>query len=196
VIGAWSGLRPLIADPKGKPSDVSRAHQILAGEPGWLDVAGGKLTTYRLMAEQAVDRVALILNRETPACLTAEEPILSGGAAGSEDGGFSGVVPPAVTQAAVTHYCRREWARHLDDVMIRRTGWRYYHRDHLEIAARAAGWMGDALGWSPNQAAEELERYRMMTVSLAATWAVPPAHGGPADDEQIAQLSRRFPAKA
>ena len=56
VIGAWAGLRPLIVDQRrpagrvprsvpgqGGPSDISRAHQILMPEPGWFDVAGGKL---------------------------------------------------------------------------------------------------------------------------------------------------------
>ena len=40
VISAWAGLRPLVADPSGKPSDVSRAHEIHNPEPGWWDVAG------------------------------------------------------------------------------------------------------------------------------------------------------------
>jgi glycerol-3-phosphate dehydrogenase len=57
VIGSWAGLRPLIADPHGKPSDISRSHQIDNPETGWWDVAGGKLTTYRLMAEQTVDQI-------------------------------------------------------------------------------------------------------------------------------------------
>ncbi|MDB5296899.1 MAG: glycerol-3-phosphate dehydrogenase [Phycisphaerales bacterium] len=189
VISAWSGLRPLIADPKGKPSDVSRAHQILDGEPGWLDVAGGKLTTYRLMAEQAVDRVATYLGRTTPACRTAAEPILTtaansgsppAGDATAADAGFSGVVPPAVSESAVAHFCRREWGRHLDDVMIRRTSWRYYHRDHLEVAARVADWMAAALGWTPERTAAELDRYREMTAPLAATWVPPSGVDDPA----------------
>ena len=54
---AWAGLRPLLADPNGKPSDISRSHEIKNPEPGWWDVAGGKLTTYRLMAEQTVDQI-------------------------------------------------------------------------------------------------------------------------------------------
>jgi len=170
VISGWSGLRPLIADPNGRPSDVSRAHQILSGEPGWYDIAGGKLTTYRLMAEQAVDRVVERLGRTAPTCRTADEPILADGTAD----GYSGVVPPAVSEAAVVHCCTYEWARHLDDVMIRRTGWRYYEADHLAVARRVAEWMAAALQWSPEQAAAELDRYRRMTASIAATW-VPPA---------------------
>ena len=57
VISSWAGLRPLIADPNGKPSEISRSHQIDNPEPGWWDIAGGKLTTYRLMAEQTVDQI-------------------------------------------------------------------------------------------------------------------------------------------
>ena len=171
VISAWSGLRPLIADPNGKPSDISRAHEILSGEPGWLDVAGGKLTTYRLMAEQAVDRVAKHLGRTVAASRTAEVPIVPDGA----ERRFSGVVPPDVSREAVEQFCRDEWARHLDDVMLRRAGWRYYHRDHLAIAERAAGWMADALGWPAERAAAELARYRRMTEPLAPAWEPPAA---------------------
>ena len=57
IISRWAGLRPLVALAGGSPSDVSRAHEIHAPAPGWWDITGGKLTTYRLMAEQAVDRV-------------------------------------------------------------------------------------------------------------------------------------------
>jgi glycerol-3-phosphate dehydrogenase len=99
-------------------------------------VAGGKLTTYRLMAEQAVDAVSRLLGRKTE-CTTARVPLVEGRAAQ-----FSGVVPPAVSREAVEGYCRGEWARHLDDVMFRRSGWRFYHRDHLAIAAVVAGWLG------------------------------------------------------
>ncbi|HYO25863.1 MAG TPA: glycerol-3-phosphate dehydrogenase/oxidase, partial [Lacipirellulaceae bacterium] len=57
VISVWAGLRPLVADPHGKPSDISRRHEIAMNNPGWWDVTGGKLTTYRLMAEETVDRI-------------------------------------------------------------------------------------------------------------------------------------------
>jgi glycerol-3-phosphate dehydrogenase len=188
VISAWSGLRPLIADPNGKPSDISRAHQILeSDEPGWLDVAGGKLTTYRRMAEQAVDKVAAYLSRgnpsgrQTPACRTADEPILPAG-----DVGYSGIEPPAVSRAAVEHFCRREWARHLDDVMIRRTSWRYYHRDHLAVAEQAVGWMAETFNWSADVAEAELDRYRRMTRPLAAAWEPPAGYDRVAGTEVAA----------
>ncbi len=156
VISAWAGLRPLIADGEGRPSDISRAHEIRSPEPGWFDVAGGKLTTYRLMAEQTVDRIGKRLGRRPGECRTAAEPLLPPG----EPEGISGIVPPPVTRRAVEHYCAKEWAVHLDDVMVRRAGWHYYHRDAAAIAATVTQWMGEIAGWGPQRCEEELARYR------------------------------------
>ena len=56
VIGTFAGLRPLLAgDSAGETSDLSRRHAILESPSGLLSVVGGKLTTYRRMAEDAVD---------------------------------------------------------------------------------------------------------------------------------------------
>jgi glycerol-3-phosphate dehydrogenase len=90
VISTWAGLRPLIANADGTPSDISRSHEIRNSEPGWWDVAGGKLTTYRLMAEQTVDQIVKALRREAEPCRTAEEPLLPQ----SEVTGVSGIQPP------------------------------------------------------------------------------------------------------
>ena len=53
----WAGLRPLLGDRSAGPSGVSREHAVVEGPAGMLTVAGGKLTTYRVMAMDAVDRV-------------------------------------------------------------------------------------------------------------------------------------------
>ncbi|HZZ44584.1 MAG TPA: glycerol-3-phosphate dehydrogenase/oxidase [Tepidisphaeraceae bacterium] len=156
VISAWSGLRPLIADPNGKPSDISRAHQILMPEAGWIDVAGGKLTTYRLMAEQTVDMAVKHGGMKEKKCETATTPLLP-----DEDGPkYSSITPPLVTMEAVGHFVKNEWCFHLDDLMIRRTSWRYYHRDHLKIARDVAREMGRLLGWSEKELADEMARYQ------------------------------------
>lgn len=157
IISAWSGLRPLIsAGAAGTPSDISRAHQIKEPQEAWIDVAGGKLTTYRLMAEQAVDRVVAKLGNVVKTCETDSIPLLPD----EKEPQFSGILPPAVSKEAVAHYCRNEWALHLVDVMIRRTSWRYYHRDHQAIAQQVAGWMQQTIGWSDEQRDEELNHYR------------------------------------
>ena len=141
---------------RGGPSDISRRHEIRMPEPGWLDVAGGKLTTYRLIAQQTVDRLFGCLKRTSPPCRTAEEPLLEG----QEDGGLSGIVPPPVSAQAVEHTCHGEWAVHLDDVMIRRTSWHYYLDDAHEVAQQVAGWMADIFTWDQPRREAELARYR------------------------------------
>lgn len=155
VISAWAGLRPLIADRKGRPSDISRSHEIKSPEPNWWDVAGGKLTTCRLMAEQTVDRLIAATELPRTACRTADEPLLSSVT-------FSGITPPEITREAVRHFCQHEWARHLDDVMIRRTSWHYYHRDAATLAIQVATWMAEVLGWDAGVTAEELRRYQSL----------------------------------
>jgi glycerol-3-phosphate dehydrogenase len=156
VISTWAGLRPLVADPNGNPSDISRRHEVKMSHPGWWDVTGGKLTTYRLMAEETVDAVARYVGKAEAKCKTAALPLLDGNVVGNT----SGILPPPVSAALVRHFCHDEWARHLDDVMIRRTSWRYYHRDQLEIAARVAEWMANEMGWDENTAKAEIARYR------------------------------------
>jgi glycerol-3-phosphate dehydrogenase len=169
VISTWAGLRPLVADPNGKPSDISRAHEILSPEPGWWDVAGGKLTTYRLMGEQTVDRIVKQLkalkqlNGGLRPCRTAEEPLLPR----TETEGVSGILPPPFGRRAVEHYIAREWAVHLDDVMVRRTSWHYYFRDAAAKAQQVADWMAESLGWTQAQRATELDRYRRTELCLA-----------------------------
>jgi glycerol-3-phosphate dehydrogenase len=158
VISFWAGLRPLVADPGGKPSDISRAHDIDNPEPGWWDVAGGKLTTYRLMGEQTVDRIVKEvkeLQEKVRPCRTAVEPLLPA----TETNGVSGVLPPEFSRRAVEHYVTGEWAVHLDDVMLRRTSWHYYHHDAAAKAQEVATWMGDLLGWTEARRTAELARY-------------------------------------
>jgi len=155
IVSAWAGVRPLIADAGGNPSDISRGHEIKSPEPGWWDVAGGKLTTYRLMAEQTVDKVVARLGLAFSECTTAEEPLLSR----EETRLMSGILPPEFSRAAVEHACAHEWAVHLDDVMVRRTGWHQYYRDAIK-AGTVAGWMAELLRWPEAVRAAELKRYR------------------------------------
>lgn len=156
VISSWAGLRPLLADSNGNPSDISRSHEIRNPKAGWWDVAGGKLTTYRLMAEQTIDRILKKSGRQHIPSSTSQEPLLPFGKAN----GHSGIVPPPFTKEIVESLCHDEWSIHLDDVMIRRTSWQHYHRDADRLACQVAIWMAECLGWNEATLDEELERYR------------------------------------
>ena len=154
LISSWAGVRPLIASGQttaGAPSDISRSHQIRVAEPGWIDVAGGKLTTYRLMAEQAVDRLGAFLRPEPPRSRTAHSTITA--APGS------GILPPPFTRDVVRQCCRDEWAVQLDDVLLRRTSWHFYHPNQRERAEIVCEWMAEELGWNTERKRCERERY-------------------------------------
>lgn len=72
AVGAYAGVRPLVA-ATGASSDISRRH-IVIGKPGEvITVTGGKLTTYRRMAQDAVDRISAV------ACRTASLPLVGAG---------------------------------------------------------------------------------------------------------------------
>jgi glycerol-3-phosphate dehydrogenase len=154
VRSTWVGLRPLVADANGDPSDISRRHEISMGEPGWWDVTGGKLTTYRLMAEELVDAVAGYLGDSLARCRTATTPLLE-----PDEAVHSGMLPPAVSREAVRHYCQDEWAVHLDDVVVRRTSWIHYADNRNSVIAQVAEWMAAELGWSQQRLRDELSAY-------------------------------------
>ncbi len=64
VVATWAALRPLLKPPDtADPGAVSREHRILEDPSGLLSIVGGKLTTYRVMAADMVDRVVQVLSR-------------------------------------------------------------------------------------------------------------------------------------
>jgi len=81
VVGAYAGLRPLVlpasagTGPGDATADLSRKH-LLQWDGAVLSVVGGKLTTYRAMAEETVDAVVARLGREAPRSLTARIPLV------------------------------------------------------------------------------------------------------------------------
>jgi len=96
VAGAWAGWRPLIRTEEDDPSAIPRDEAIEETAPGFLTVAGGKLTTYRRMAEETVDRALDLLGRRTGPCVTAARPLVPPVADGS--GPPRGVAPEDVAR--------------------------------------------------------------------------------------------------
>ena len=114
VIGVYAGLRPLV-DPAGnggngaKPTTkLSREHVVDTPVPGLASIAGGKFTTYRLMARDVVDAAVADFGREVPGSVTDQVPLL-----GAD--GLAAVQPAAgrlaedygVPRAAVEHLLGR-----------------------------------------------------------------------------------------
>ncbi|TDM04143.1 glycerol-3-phosphate dehydrogenase/oxidase [Macrococcus carouselicus] len=88
IESTWAGIRPLILEEGKDPSEISRKDEIWEGKSGLLTIAGGKLTGYRHMAEEIVDRVAARLKEEYgmkfASCRTKHTPISGGDVGGSQ----------------------------------------------------------------------------------------------------------------
>jgi glycerol-3-phosphate dehydrogenase len=75
VVDAYAGLRPLL-DSDGTTADLSRKHAVLVSGTGVVTIVGGKLTTYRRMAEDAVDRAVSVAGIGAGPCRTRRLPLL------------------------------------------------------------------------------------------------------------------------
>jgi len=196
VTGVWAGLRPLVrtteGDPSGTTADLSRRHVVDTGPGGVIHVNGGKLTTYRAMAEDAVDVVVESVE-EAPAewrrhptrrlrltgAPSKRMPLPGGPHLARRFGTEARAVvalgrtdptldTPLVgglpyLRAEVLHAVRSEMARHLDDVLMRRTRAHLFdRRATLAAADDAADLMAAELGWTPGQRDAEVDRYRQI----------------------------------
>ena len=139
VTGAWVGLRPLLAPSDGshaklseRTSDLSRRHSVTTSAQGLVTVTGGKLTTYRKMAQDTVDRVVDLLDAGPRQSVTKHLPLRgapTGGPAGAEE-----TAPPAVSGET----CRGE-AGHRTAASLRSHLWARYGTEATEVLRLAEG---------------------------------------------------------
>ena len=146
VISTWAGVRPLISEEgSGDESSVSREHEIFVDPDGLITIAGGKLTTYRRMGAEVVDRALdlLRLMNKAPANLrpsNTEKDPLPGAVGWPEDDDHSKVARQ-VREAGKGHV-DEETARLLADV---------YGMRGLDVAALAAADQGLAVRLAPDR---------------------------------------------
>ncbi len=76
VEGVYAGLRPLLSGESDATSTLSREHAVATTAPGLVTIAGGKYTTYRVMAKDAVDLAARSLPGRVPDCVTDRVPLV------------------------------------------------------------------------------------------------------------------------
>ncbi len=200
VVGVYAGLRPLLKGETEPTSKISREHTVVAPLPGLVLIAGGKLTTYRVMARDAVDVAAESLPSGARPSITDRVPLL--GAHGFETrtnqrstlarstglelaridhllGRFGGLIDEVIVLlterpelaeplihaedylgAEVVYAVTHEGARHLDDVLTRRTRISIETFDRGVLCARqAAELMASVLGWDDSRIDEEVDHY-------------------------------------
>jgi glycerol-3-phosphate dehydrogenase len=76
VIGSYAGLRPLIDTGDGDTADLSREHAVVESRDGVLSVVGGKLTEYRYMAQDVLDRAVVLRRLAATPCRTRNLPLV------------------------------------------------------------------------------------------------------------------------
>lgn len=227
VEGVYAGLRPLLKGETEATSKLSREHAVAHTVPGLVVVAGGKYTTYRVMAKDAVDEAVhgleKSMDRRVPESVTKDVPLM--GAEGydalwnsrhrlAESSGlhlvriehllqrYGSLVeellelvagdsslgePLAGTEdylrAEVVYAVTHEGARHLDDVLTRRTriSIETFHRGTTS-AEETAALMGDALDWSEDQRKNEVEHYLQRVAAERESQEMP--------DDQTADAAR------
>jgi glycerol-3-phosphate dehydrogenase len=128
VVASYAGLRPLVSHGAGGTADLSRKHRVTASDAGVVTITGGKLTTWRRMAEDTVDRLGDVVLGPLPACRTtrltlegASRPREVAAIARGEDLGALLVGGLPYVEADVAYAARFEMAATVEDVLARRT---------------------------------------------------------------------------
>jgi glycerol-3-phosphate dehydrogenase len=168
VVSAWAGIRPLVASQSANPTAASREHSILADGSGVISVTGGKLTTYRAMAAEVVDRVQDGLGQPRQPAPTDTVQLAGGdrdqevAAIGERDPRLGELLVAGLpyTGGHLAYGVRREMAKTLSDLLIRRTHLAFETRDHgVGVAARAAEIVAPLLGWDESTKRARIGEY-------------------------------------
>jgi glycerol-3-phosphate dehydrogenase len=188
ILGTWAGLRPLVASAKSeRTAELSRRQSVTVAKSGMVSVTGGKLTTYRRMAADAVDKVVEAVGRGGKS--RTKNQLLHGAQGWDKQGApqhlaerygsdarevlalerdRAELARPLIenlpySRAEVVYATRAEMARTVDDVLSRRTRARLLARDASADAAEdVAELMGAELGWSAEERAAQVAAYRAL----------------------------------
>ncbi len=161
-VRAFAGLRSLAQGSAILPWANSREHRIIA-EGTMLTLIGGKYTTHRSLAQRVVDRAARVSGLRAGRCTTAETPVAGRASAieklaARHPGRLGAAETLAVTEAEVVHAVQAERARHLEDVLERRTRL-WLDGDAMRRAAgQVSKWMAPRLGWDEATRVREVDR--------------------------------------
>ncbi|NBR76689.1 MAG: glycerol-3-phosphate dehydrogenase/oxidase [Actinobacteria bacterium] len=186
VVGTWAGLRPLVvsadgAAAKGRTADLSRRHKVMVSDSGMITITGGKLTTYRKMAEHTVDEVQKALSHRGR-CSTKRLQLFGATSRNRDEHLVSrfGTEAEAVraliaadpslgaplvaglpyVRAEAVYSARHEMVVTLDDVLSRRTRGLLYDRDAtLRAAAEVAELIAPELGWNAERVTREVQHF-------------------------------------
>lgn len=204
VLSVFAGLRPLVQEVSGgnETKKISREHAVLVSASGLVTVIGGKWTTYRKMAEDAVDDALAVGGLEARPCVTETLPIhgwmeredrdfpeestlqpygsdlAALRALESEDPALADSLDPRLPYRGshVVYAARHEMARTCEDALARRTRSLLLDaRASIEAAPRAATLLARELGRDAAWCAAESARFRALAEEYLLPGSQPPA---------------------
>ena len=194
VVGTWAGLRPLVVSSDGeaatgRTADLSRRHKVMVSDSGMVTITGGKLTTYRKMAEHTVDAALDVMRDDGTAsdirakrCAT-KRLALHGATSHDRDdhlvsrfGTLASSIREMITldpalgaplieglpylRAEAVYCARHELVVTLEDVLSRRLRGLLYDRHATEAAAEStARLIAPELGWDELRINAEVQKF-------------------------------------
>jgi len=156
ILSVFAGVRPLLRNGTArKTSRLSRSHDLFVDASGLITITGGKWTTYRRMAEDAVNKAKKIANLKPRECETADIKIAPPDARGDDE-----KLHPQlnITRSDVLRAVRIEMARTVEDVLARRTRALFLNaKAAIETAPAVAEIMAKELGANEEWAADQIK---------------------------------------
>ena len=194
VVGTWAGLRPLVVSSDGeaatgRTADLSRRHKVMVSDSGMVTITGGKLTTYRKMAEHTVDAALDVMRDDGTAsdirakrCATKRLALRGATSHDRDDhlvsrfGSLASSIREMITldpalgaplieglpylRAEAVYCARHELVVTLEDVLSRRLRGLLYDRHATEAAAEStARLIAPELGWDELRINAEVQKF-------------------------------------
>ncbi len=153
---SYAGLRPLLTGGGGSTAKLSREHSVTVSESGVVTIAGGKWTTYRRMAEDAVNKAVEVSGLVASACRSAEVVLAAEPNMTALTAVDRALVEPLhtnlpYTYASIVAAAREEMARTAEDALARRTRSLFLDLNaSAACAGKVASVMAQELGKDPN----------------------------------------------
>lgn len=162
VKSVFAGLRPLVKSGNKSTAAISRDHMIFVSESGLITIAGGKWTTYRKMAEDAVNKAILVAKLPHSPCKTENLRLH-----GFDKDTFSAEKPLhpnlSVTKESIIRAVHEEMAQTLEDVLARRTRALFLDaKASLDIAPTVLKIMAHEMKKNADWEKKELEQYNQL----------------------------------
>ena len=176
AVGAYAGLRPLIDRGEGRTADVSREHAVIESPSGVISVIGGKLTEYRFMAQDVLDKAVSLRHLQAGSCRTRNLPLIGAPSNPGSGAGSRAELPPSlvarygaeapnvlatatcerptapvvegidVTRAEFEYAVTHECALDVDDILDRRTRIGLVSRDRERVVGVAQEFLAGVAG--------------------------------------------------